>query len=117
MRLDGPLPPLLPEGSSASGRINAFSSAMDSRMQASGAELPVLAAATVETETQGNEPSRLRHTAKRREDHEAEQQKRHQDGEDEEPSLGAAADEQAAEEVDPSAEENDSPGRELDVTL
>ncbi len=116
MRVDSPLPPILPEGS-RERRINSFSSSMDSRMQASGAELPVLAAASVETETEGNEPGRLRRPAKRREDREADQQKRHQDGEDGEPSLGEAVDDQASEEVDASAEENESPGHELDVTL
>jgi hypothetical protein len=108
---------MLPEGSSASGRINSFSSAMDSRMQASGAELPVLAAATVETETQGNEPGRLRRPMKRREDCETDRQKRRQDSEDEERNLGGAVDEQALEEADASSEENESPGRELDVML
>ena len=115
MRVDGPLPPILPVGSSA--RIGSFSSSMDSRMQASGAELPVLAAASVETEAEGNEPSRLRRPVKRREDCEADQQKRRQDSEDGEQSLSGAASVQASEEVDAGAEENESPGRELDVTL
>jgi hypothetical protein len=90
---------------------------MDSRMQASGAELPVLAAASVETETEGNEPGRLRRPPKSREDREADRQKRHQNGEGEERNLSGVVDEQASEEVDAGAEENESPDRELDVTL
>jgi hypothetical protein len=98
-------------------------------MQASEAELPVQATATVETETQGNEPGRLRHPVKRREDNEAGRRERRQDGEDgedgedspggeaEEPSLNGVADDEASEETDASAEENESPDRELDVTL
>jgi hypothetical protein len=85
-------------------------------MQTSGAELPVPAAATVETGTQGNEPGRLRRAVKRREDYETDRHKRHPDGEPEEQSLGVTADGQAAEEVDSGAEENEA-GRELDVTL
>jgi hypothetical protein len=90
---------------------------MDSRLQASGAKLPVLAAASVETGTEGNEPGRLRRPVKRREDHETDRHRRHQNGEDGERNLNGAVDEQASEEVDASAEENESPDRELDVTL
>jgi len=98
---------------------------MDSRVQTSEGELPVLAAPSVETETGGNEPGRLRHPVKRREDYEADRRKRREDGqdsEDEEQSLSGAAEDEAAEEqvseeVDASAEENELPGRELDVKL
>ncbi len=88
----------------------------------------MLAAPSVETETGGNEPGRLRHPVKRREDYEADRRKRREDGEDgqdsedEEQSLSGAAEDEAAEEqvseeVDASAEENELPGRELDVKL
>ena len=96
----------------------------------------MLAAPSVETETGGNEPGRLRHPVKRREDYEADRRKRRedgqdsedgQDGEDEEQSLSGAAEDEASEEQaaddevteegDASAEENESPGRELDVKL
>ena len=133
MRVDGPLPPMLPEGPSASGRINSFSSAMDSRMQASEAELPVHSTAAVDGETQGNAPGKLRRPVKQREDDEADRRKRREDGEDgqdsedEEQSLSGAAEDEASEEQaaddevteedDASAEENESPGRELDVKL
>lgn len=55
MRIDAPLPPILPEGSSMSGRISSFSSSLDNRMQVAF-EMPVPATAAVETETQGHEP-------------------------------------------------------------
>jgi hypothetical protein len=122
MRIDGSLPPILPVGSSASGRVNSFSSSMDSRMHASEVELPALAAASVETNTDGDEPSWLR-----REECETNQQKRHHSGEDGERSLSGTADDQASEqvsegdqdseEVGVGAEENESPIHELDVTL
>ena len=86
-------------------------------MHALGAELPVLAAASVETDAEGNEPGRLRHPVQRREDREADQWKRHQVGEDGERSFNEAVETQAPEAVDASAEENESPGHELDVTL
>jgi hypothetical protein len=114
MRVDSPLPPILPETSS--GRINSFSSSMESRVQSLGAELPVLAAASVATETAGNEPSRWRRPDQPREDREADQQKRPQDGEEGEPGPGGAVEDQASEEVGAS-EEQESPAHELDVTL
>jgi hypothetical protein len=109
---------------------------MDNRVQTSEGELPVLATATVETETGGTELGRLRRPVKRREDYEADRRKRREDGEDvedaedgegEEQSLSGAADDEASEEqaaedeaveeADASDEENESPDRELDVKL
>lgn len=104
-------------------------------MQASEAELPVHSTAAVEAETQGNAPGRLRRPVKQRADNEADRRERHPDGEDaedgedgengedgqdgeaEEPKLKRVADDEASDETDASAEENESPGRELDVKL
>ena len=102
-------------------------------MQASEAELPVLATAAVETETQGNAPGRLRRPVKQRADEadrgehpdgedaedgeDGENGEDGQDGEAEEPKLKRVADDEASDETDASAEENESPGRELDVKL
>jgi hypothetical protein len=101
-------------------------------MQASEAELPVHSTAAVDGETQGNAPGKLRRPVKQREDDEADRRERHPDGEDaedgedgedsedgeaEEPKFKRVADDEASEETDASAEENESPGRELDVKL
>lgn len=79
--------------------------------------MPVLAAASVQTETQGNEPGRLRRPVKRREDCEADRQKPQHDSEDGEPSLRRTTDEEVPTEIEASTEENESPGHELDVRL
>lgn len=113
MRVDSPLPPILPEASGASGRISSFSSSLDSRMQVAS-EMPVPATAAVETETQGHEPGRLRRPLKRQEDRQAEQRKKHQDGEDE-PSRGQVMNGQDPAEA--GAQESESPEHELDVRL
>jgi len=76
--------------------------------------MPVLAAASVQTETQGNEPGRLRRPLKRREDCEADRQKRQHDGE---PGLSRTTDEEVSTEIEASTEESESTGRELDVRL
>ena len=114
MRVDSPLPPMLPTGAGVNGRISSFSSSMDSRMRAFGAELPVLAAAAVETNAEGNEPGRLRRPLKRREDSQADQRKQHQDGENE-PNQSQATNGQSVAEA--GAPENESPEHELDVRL
>ncbi len=116
MRIDAPLPPILPEGSSMSGRISSFSSSLDNRMQAAF-EMPVPATAAVETETQGHEPGRLRRPLKRREDYAADRQQRRQGDQDGERSSGEAANEKFLEEAETCPEENESTGQELDVRL
>ena len=79
--------------------------------------VPVLAAASVQTETQGNEPGRLRRPLKRREDCVAERQRPQHDSEDGDPSLSRTANEEVSTEVDASTKENESPAHELDVKL
>ena len=116
MRIDAPLPPILPAASGASGRINSFSSSLDSRMQVAS-EMLVPATAAVETETQGHEPGRLQRPLKRREDYETDRQKRGQDDEGGEQSFSREADEEVPTKIDATAEENESPGQELDVRL
>lgn len=79
--------------------------------------MPVLAAASVQTETQGNEPGRLPRPLKRREDCEADRHKPQHESEDGEPSPGRTTDEEVSKGIEASAEENESPAHELDVRL